>query len=563
MRLPDGQQLRDGAGEVREQRIHHARFADADDGDAGVLFGGEVHPATPVSSSSPQPANLPRQLGAAAVDAGLDGAFRQLQPVGNLLIRQLLNIAQQHRRAQRRRQLSPSPSSAASTRSRCSSAAIGLMVGAAGVSSPGVDVAIDRLALLAHAAVVVDAEIAADADQPGLKVRAPVERVERLEDLQEDVLRQILGLVVLAGELVGDVEDLAPVLPDDLRPRVLIARQAALDERVDRVRVLERCRTSGVAQRRQVRLADARAATDARRGPPISRFPGRTRPRLRGMIAGSDACRRPRLREPARRVSPIDGVPLAEIAARVGTPCYVYSAAAIRDGLPAPGRGLRRLSARDSLRAQGQLDARHRPAAQGARAAASTPTRWARSTSRCAAAFSPSQIMFTGVGKSADELDRAPLRSGSRRSTSSRPASSIGSIGWRRRAAHRRARGAARQSRHRRAQPPAHLDRAQDNKFGVPIEAAPEIFREIRRRARARRRRRAQSHRLADHVARAAAARRARRRSIWRVALRADGVPLRHIDFGGGVGISYDGTPAIDPAEYAPRARRASCGRAG
>ena len=83
----------------------------------------------------------------------------------------------------------------------------------------GVDVAVDRLALLADAAVVIDAEVAADADQPGLEVGAAIEGVERLEDLQEDVLRQILGLVVPADELVGDVEDLPPVLADDLVPR--------------------------------------------------------------------------------------------------------------------------------------------------------------------------------------------------------------------------------------------------------------------------------------------------------------------------------------------------------
>jgi hypothetical protein len=38
---------------------------------------------------------------------------------------------------------------------------------------------------------------------------------QRLEDLEEDVLSEIFGLVVLADELVGDVEHLAPVLPDD------------------------------------------------------------------------------------------------------------------------------------------------------------------------------------------------------------------------------------------------------------------------------------------------------------------------------------------------------------
>ena len=55
---------------------------------------------------------------------------------------------------------------------------------------------------------------------------------ERLEDLEEDVLREVFGLVVPADELVGDVEDLAPVLPDDRLPRGLVAAQAALDQAV-------------------------------------------------------------------------------------------------------------------------------------------------------------------------------------------------------------------------------------------------------------------------------------------------------------------------------------------
>jgi hypothetical protein len=41
---------------------------------------------------------------------------------------------------------------------------------------------------------------------------------------------------VLARELVGDVEDLAPVLADDLFPCLLVAREASLDQRVDGVR---------------------------------------------------------------------------------------------------------------------------------------------------------------------------------------------------------------------------------------------------------------------------------------------------------------------------------------
>jgi len=86
------------------------------------------------------------------------------------------------------------------------------------------------LAFLADTSVVVDAEVAADADQPGLKIRATVERVQRLEDLEEDILRQIFGFVVPADKLVGQIEDLAPMLLDNLLPRRLIAFQAALDQ---------------------------------------------------------------------------------------------------------------------------------------------------------------------------------------------------------------------------------------------------------------------------------------------------------------------------------------------
>jgi len=101
----------------------------------------------------------------------------------------------------------------------------------------GIDVPIDGLPLLADAAIVIDAEVPADADQPRLEVGAAVEGVERSENLQEDVLCQILCLVVLADELVGDVEDLAPVQAHDLLPGLLIAGQTPLNQLVDRWRL--------------------------------------------------------------------------------------------------------------------------------------------------------------------------------------------------------------------------------------------------------------------------------------------------------------------------------------
>ena len=135
-------------------------------------------------------------------------------------------------------------------RSSCSTTCVRPAIARRRLQVGRVDLARDRLPLLAHAAVVIDAEVAADADDPGLEVGAPVERLERLEDLQEDVLRQILGLVVLADELVGDVEHLAPVLADDRFPGRLIAGQALLDEAVGRERLggrgINRHASSGV-----------------------------------------------------------------------------------------------------------------------------------------------------------------------------------------------------------------------------------------------------------------------------------------------------------------------------
>ena len=46
----------------------------------------------------------------------------------------------------------------------------------------------------------------------------------------QDLLLQVLGLVVLARELVGDVEHLAPVAADHQLPRRVVLPEAALDQ---------------------------------------------------------------------------------------------------------------------------------------------------------------------------------------------------------------------------------------------------------------------------------------------------------------------------------------------
>ena len=55
-------------------------------------------------------------------------------------------------------------------------------------------------------------------DEPGLdreRLIRPGEGVQRLEDLDEDVLRQVLGFVMTADELVREVEHLAAMATDD------------------------------------------------------------------------------------------------------------------------------------------------------------------------------------------------------------------------------------------------------------------------------------------------------------------------------------------------------------
>jgi hypothetical protein len=80
---------------------------------------------------------------------------------------------------------------------------------------------------------MVDTQVPADADQPGLEICAAIERVQRFENFQKNVLRQILGFVVAADELVSKIEHLAPVLTDDLFPRRLVSLQAAGNQLVD------------------------------------------------------------------------------------------------------------------------------------------------------------------------------------------------------------------------------------------------------------------------------------------------------------------------------------------
>src|SRR5688572_21839609 len=150
------------------------------------------------------------------------------------------------------------------------------------------------------------------------------------------------------------------------------------------------------------------------------------RPRLRGMIAGHSwsvstksevPIKGAQRRSSGRSVSTttsshpstglvIDGVPLAEIAAGAGTPCYVYSATAIRAAYARldTAFGAYPHAIHYALKANSTLGIVRLLKELGSGVDANSMGE-VDVALRCG--FRPEQVVFTGVGKSAEELDRA------------------------------------------------------------------------------------------------------------------------------------------------------------
>jgi diaminopimelate decarboxylase len=94
------------------------------------------------------------------------------------------------------------------------------------------------------------------------------------------------------------------------------------------------------------------------------------------------------------------------------------------------------------------------------------------------------------------------------------------------------------------------------NKFGVPLEAAGRLYREMTRRTGL------QAVGVHAHIGSQILSADPLRRTAETLAgfvrgLRSDGITIEHVDLGGGVGISYDGGRALTPAEYADAVRPA------
>jgi diaminopimelate decarboxylase len=241
-------------------------------------------------------------------------------------------------------------------------------------------------------------------------------------------------------------------------------------------------------------------------------------------------------------------LPLAAVADAVGTPCYVYSAPLIRDAYRQVDAALGEYphAVHYALKANSSLAIVRLLKLLGSRVDANSIGE-VEVALRCG--YAPDEILFTGVGKSSDELQRAltlglaaiNVESPGELDRLDRLAQQQGTV----------APVALRVNPDIDARSHPHISTGlKSNKFGVPIEQAPAIYREIQRRPGLT------AVGLHSHIgsqitdldpllrAASAAVEMAR-------ALVADGVPLRHVDFGGGLGISYDGGPALDVAAYA------------
>jgi diaminopimelate decarboxylase len=245
---------------------------------------------------------------------------------------------------------------------------------------------------------------------------------------------------------------------------------------------------------------------------------------------------------------PIAASLLESIAGRTGTPAYVYSAPSIRAAYAELEQALGGCphSLHYALKANSTLAIARLLRALGSKADANSG---GEIEVALRAGFVPGEIVFTGVGKGPGELRRAlELEVTAINAESAgeleRIAAIAGELGT-------RARVAVRVNPDIDARSHPHISTGlRTNKFGIPIEDARDIYAWIAGQPAL------QPVGVHCHVGSQITALDPLRASAERiVALAADlrqtGIPIEHVDLGGGLGISYDGSPVPTMSEYA------------
>jgi diaminopimelate decarboxylase len=242
-----------------------------------------------------------------------------------------------------------------------------------------------------------------------------------------------------------------------------------------------------------------------------------------------------------------DGVALASVADRVGTPLYVYSAAEIRarfQDIDDAFRGYPH-SLHYALKANSTLAIATLLQTLGS--AADANSMWEIDLAR-RAGFAPKDIVFTGVGKSLGELECAvPLGLKAINVESAGELSRVESIAER---LGRPARVAVRVNPDIDARSHPHISTGlKINKFGVDVDAARDLFGSLASRPFL--------ELVAVHVhigSQITSLEPLRRAARFVAGLSAElqqaGRRLEYVDVGGGLGISYDGSEVVSPRDY-------------
>jgi diaminopimelate decarboxylase len=243
-----------------------------------------------------------------------------------------------------------------------------------------------------------------------------------------------------------------------------------------------------------------------------------------------------------------DGLPLADLAAAQGTPLYVYSAATIRDRYRAIDEAFHTYphALHYALKANSTLAVARLLRGLGAGADANSGGEIAVALR---AGFSPPQVVFTGVGKTDEEL--AYATDIGVKTINAESEGELRRIEEIARTRGVRARVAIRVNPDIDAKSHPHISTGlRGNKFGVPLEDAGDLSRRYSRHDAL------QVVALHIHVGSQITDLDPLRRAAEAVVslagdLRRDGIPIEHVDLGGGLGIPYDGQPVPGPAEYA------------
>jgi diaminopimelate decarboxylase len=243
-----------------------------------------------------------------------------------------------------------------------------------------------------------------------------------------------------------------------------------------------------------------------------------------------------------------DDVSVASIVEHVGTPAYIYSARTIRESYRAIDQAFAAYphAIHYALKANSTLAVVRLLRSIGSKVDANSggEIEVARR-----AGYEPADIIFTGVGKSREELESAVAAGvGTINAESAGELDRFSAIAA---AQDRRARVALRVNPDIDAGSHPNISTGlRINKFGVPLQEARAIYRD--RRDRPGLRFVGVHVHIGSQITRPEPLRRAAHTlATLALELKDDGFQLEHVDIGGGLGIDYNDTPGVGPAGYA------------